>query len=110
MQTLIENLSRDYFLAFTLKDSIELSRMFDEAVELVDWEVNLQGRDAVMTNNQKLFNSVSNIKVVPEIIAVYGLTAMAKILVEIDGIKLKVVDIITFNNLGKIIKLEAYKQ
>lgn len=110
MQNLIENLSRDYFLAFSTKDSAELSRMFDDDVELIDWEVNLQGRTAVMANNQELFNSVSTVKVVPQIIAVQGLAAMAKILVEIDGAKLKVVDIITFNNLGKIIRIEAYRQ
>lgn len=110
MQALIENLSRDYFLAFSLKDSAALSMMFDDNVVLIDWEVNITGKDPVMANNQQLFNTVGTIKIVPEKIAVRGLSVMAKISVEIDNVKLKVVDIITFNDLGKIIKLEAYKQ
>jgi ketosteroid isomerase-like protein len=110
MQILIEGLSRDYFTAFSNKDSQTLSKMFDSDIELMDWEVNCKGKESVMANNQELFDSVKEIKIAPELIAVYGLTAMAKISVEVDGAKLKVVDIITFNNLGKIIKIEAYKR
>lgn len=110
MQILIEHLSRDYFTAFSNKNSSDLFRMFDEDVELVDWDINLCGRAAVIEHNQRLFDSVNQIKVTVELIAAYGLTGMAKILVEVDDIKLNVVDILTFNNLGKISKIEAYKQ
>jgi hypothetical protein len=110
MNNVIENLTRDYFVAFGNKDENTLSRMFDENVELVDWEVNLTDRGPVMLNNKNLFESVKEIKITPKLIAVYGLTSMSKILVEIDGMKLNVVDIITFNNAGKIVNIEAYKQ
>jgi AAA+ ATPase superfamily predicted ATPase len=110
MNNVIENLTRDYFVAFGNKDENTLSRMSDENVELVDWEVNLTDRGPVMLNNKNLFESVKEIKITPKLIAVYGLTSMSKILVEIDGMKLNVVDIITFNNAGKIVNIEAYKQ
>jgi len=110
MQPLIESLSKDYFNAFGNKDQITLLRMFDENVELIDWEVNLSGRSAVMQNNNDLFESVKEIKITPMLIAVYGLTSVSKILVEIDGQSLNVIDMITFDNLGKIVKIEAYKR
>lgn len=110
MNTVIENLTRDYFLAFNLKDSAELSRMFDDNVELVDWEVNVKGKGPMLANNQQLFNTVKTIKVIPEIIAVYGTTSLSRISVKIDEVTIKVVDVITFNNAGKIIRIEAYRQ
>lgn len=110
MQPLIENLTKDYFVAFANKDDAALFRMFDNNVELVDWEVRLSGRDAVMRNNSNLFESVTEIKITPVLIAVYGLTSMSKILVEINGQSINVVDMITFDNLGKIVKIEAYRR
>jgi hypothetical protein len=108
MNDVIENLTKDYFVAFSKKDETALFRMFDENVELVDWQVNITGRGAVMTNNQNLFESTGEIKITPMLIAVYGLTSMSKILVEIGSNSLNVVDMITFDNLGKIVKIEAY--
>jgi hypothetical protein len=110
MNTIIENLTKDYFTAFANKDESNLYRMFNENVELVDWEVAVSGRDAVMKNNHDLFKSVKEIKITPALIAVYGTTSMSKILVEVDNVKLNVVDIVTFDSEGKIIKIEAYKQ
>jgi hypothetical protein len=110
MQTIVENLTRDYFRAFSNKDSAELKRMFDENIQLIDWDVNYTGRSLVLEFNQKLFDSIGNIQVTPSLIAVYGTTSMSKILVEVDGNALKVVDIVTFNSEGKIVKIEAYKQ
>jgi ketosteroid isomerase-like protein len=110
MNTIIENLTRDYFAAFSRKDTGELKRMFDENVQLIDWDVNYTGRSLVLEFNQKLFDNVGTIKVTPELIAVYGTTSMSKILVEVGDVALKVVDIITFDSAGKILKIEAYKQ
>jgi hypothetical protein len=110
MNTVIESLTKDYFLAFSKKDINELQRMFDVNVQLIDWEVNYTGRSLVLEFNQALFDKVGSINVRPELIAIYGTTSMSKILVEVDGAALKVVDILTFNDAGKIIRIEAYKQ
>lgn len=110
MQILIESLTRDYFRAFSDKDSSTLFKMFNIDIELIDWEESIQGRNEVLKHNQKLFDSVNKINIIPELIAVYGLTAMAKILVEIDGATLNVVDVINFDNFGKIAKIEAYRR
>lgn len=108
MQELIENLSRDYFNAFSNRDDIALFRMFDENVELIDWEERIQGRGPLLSHNQRFFESVGKITITVELIAVYGLTSFSKLLIDIDGKSLNVVDTITFNNLGKIVKIEAY--
>jgi len=106
----IENLTRDYFTAFANKDETALFRMFDDDVELIDWEVNISGRGAVMRNNSNLFESVREIKITPMLIAAQGLTSLSKILVEIDGQSLNVIDMITFNDSNKIVKIEAYRR
>lgn len=110
MNIIIESLTRDYFRAFSNKDITELERMFDVDIQLIDWDVNYTGRSLVLEFNQELFKNVNTIAVTPELISVYGTTSMSKILVEVDNSALKVVDVITFNDAGKIVKIEAYKQ
>lgn len=105
----IEQLTIDYFQAFSDKDIKKLKSMFSDSIHLVDWEVDIKGIDAVLNFNKKLFDQVNYIKVNPIITATTENTSLSKIKVEVDSIVLKVVDIITFEK-DKIIKIEAFKQ
>lgn len=105
----IEQLTIEYFQAFSDKDIEKLKSIFSDSIHLVDWEVDIKGIDSVLNFNKKLFDQVNYIKVNPIITATTENTSLSKIKVEVDSIVLKVVDIITFEK-DKIIKIEAFKQ
>jgi len=105
----IEKLSRDYANAFSNKDITTLTEMFDNDIHLVDWQIYIQGIDAILEYHKMLFNSVETIQI--EVLSVTSspTTAFAEINVIIDRLPIKVLDVITFNDVDKIIKVEAYK-
>jgi ketosteroid isomerase-like protein len=99
----------DYLNAFSEKRIDDLAYMFDDKIELFDWDNHIVGKDAVLLFNIGLFETAKKIDVYIDQISDDSDVVFAKIKVIIDQTVLNVVDVITIAN-GKIKRIEAYKQ
>lgn len=105
------NITKLYFQYFSEKDIENLELLFSENIRLVDWEINVIGKKNVIEANKKIFNTVDSIKVTPLNFFQDKLVMTCEIDILINKKdKLKVVDIIKFNEDKKIINISAYKQ
>lgn len=121
-----------YFDVWNSHDVSKLRGLLAAEATLRDWDVEVTGGDAVAAANAKIFAAVPGIKieVLTTHVAVHTLTAVCEILVRLNNEKgeatkwwitkwwkgevahahvLKVVDIITFDEEGKIVSVRAYK-
>jgi hypothetical protein len=105
----MEHVSRNYFKSFADKDITRLTAMFDKTVHLVDWDVDLAGREQVLIYNKNLFERVGTIQIDVLSITSSPTKVFAEINVIVDGTLTQVLDVITFNHVYNIIKIEAYK-
>jgi hypothetical protein len=104
-------LIKQYFENFSNKRIDLLEQMFSQDVELTDWEISAKGINQVVAANQKIFNSVETITVDIGVLAETDNTVFAQISVIVDSsVTIKVIDVITFDQEGKIFKVSAYKQ
>jgi hypothetical protein len=98
-----------YFELFSNKNIEKLSKIFDENIKLVDWEISADGKEAVIKANQNIFNNVDTIKVnVINIFEKENEFSCQLIITINETEKIDVVDIIKFKN-NKIISIKAYK-
>lgn len=106
----LKSIATQYFETFSRKDLDGLSLMFTGDVTLRDWEISATGIDDVLAANKKIFDSVEYIHVQPLNLYQDGNTVAADLSIVVSGtVHLKVVDIITFNDAGKISSIKAYK-
>jgi steroid delta-isomerase len=104
-------LIKEYFENFSNKRIDLLEQIFSQDVELTDWEISAKGIGQVVAANQKIFDSVETITVNVELLAETDNTVFAQISVIINSSDIiKVIDMITFDQEGKISKVSAYKQ
>ena len=94
----LETTARTYFERFERKDLNALSKMFHESITLKDWNIQAEGKTAVIEANKTIFDSVGSLSVEVKELYISGLTAIAELCICIpDEPPLPVVDIITFN-------------
>ena len=99
-----------YFQAFASKDVNSLRAMFAPDVSLRDWDICLEGVEAVILANSKIFNAVETIVVNPVNIFSDGKVVLAELSIIVDhGEPIRVVDILEFTENGKIHAIRAYK-
>lgn len=107
---MIEKLTNEYFDLFSNKNIDGLSNLFDDNIELKDWDVDAKNKENVLNSIKNIFNSVESIKTIPIKYYQDDLTICCDIYIEINNKeKINVMDVITFNNLGKIKKIKAFK-
>jgi len=112
----MEDAVGQYFLAWNSKDAARLSECFDPEVKLKDWEVSLEGLDAVVKGNIKIWEAYPGIKItVTSMFTSRGERTVATCELDVelkDSAKtiLKVVDLIEFLQPLKITSIRAYKQ
>lgn len=100
-----------YFTAFADKDLVALENMYDDQVELLDWEQTVSGKQQVLEANKGLFSTVELIQVEVNELHVAGDSVACEITIIINSdLNLKVVDLITWSSKGSILKIDAYKQ
>jgi|688.fasta_scaffold1457851_2 hypothetical protein len=100
----------EYFETFSRKDLDGLGIMFTGDVTLRDWEISATGIDEVLAANKKIFDSVEYIHVLPLHLYQDSNTIAAELSIVVSGaVHLSVVDLITFNDTGKIVSIKAYK-
>ena len=84
--------------------------MFDDNVTLRDWEIDKKGIESVLKANLNIFQNVKTINVIPQNIISENNFVFAELKVVVnDDDELKVVDLIEFNNKGKIISIMGFK-
>lgn len=112
----LKSLCNEYFINFNNKNLEKLSELFSDDISLTDWNISVKGKENVLKEISNIFSNVQNIK-----ISIYGdlyedkNTVCCEIEIILNNYTanyeiLKVVDIITFNDYGKIEKINAYKQ
>jgi hypothetical protein len=94
----LETTARNYFETFEQKDLNTLSTMFHESVTLKDWNIQAEGKAAVVEANKGIFDSVESLSVEVQSLYVSGLTVIAELCICVPNEPpLPVVDVITFS-------------
>lgn len=99
-----------YQTAFNNKDLLKLEQLFADNITLKDWEINVNGKQKVLEANKKIFNSVKSInsKTVNNYFFDNIAICVLKITINQNEI-IDVVDIVEFDDEGKILNITAYK-
>ena len=104
-------IAKRYFDFFSKKDIQNLKNIFSEDIILKDWEIEAKGINDVVEANKKIFNSVESIIVTPKNIYQDNFVLICVIDIMINKTeKLKVIDILKFNENYKIEEISAFKQ
>ncbi len=104
-------LAKKYFDYFSKKDVQNIKNIFSEDITLKDWEIEATGINDVIEANKKIFNSVESIIVTPKNIYQDNFVLICEIDIIINNTeKLKVIDILKFNENYKIKEISAFKQ
>tara|TARA_B100000989_G_scaffold292942_1_gene269603 strand:+ start:510 stop:839 length:330 start_codon:yes stop_codon:yes gene_type:complete len=104
-------LAKKYFDYFSKKDIQNIKNIFSEDITLKDWEIEATGINDVVEANKKIFNSVESIIVTPKNIYQDNFVLICEIDIIINNTeKLKVIDILKFNENYKIKEISAFKQ
>ena len=98
-----------YFEIWTSMDIEGTLELLDIYCKLIDWEINLGTNKEIADFNKNFFEKIEkiNLKIINQSIS--DLITFTHLNIEIDHTNLNVVDIITFNDKNKIIKIEAFK-
>jgi len=107
----LKELATQYFETFSNKNTEGLRLMFADNVTLADWEASAEGMENVLTANQKIFDAVESIVVTPQTMYEDNSTVIAEIRIDInngDQASINVVDVIDFDENGKILNIRAY--
>jgi len=85
--------------------------MFADDIVLQDWEIDVKGRDAVLNTMHNMFASIMCIQITPIEMYEDGQTVIAVLDIVINNNDiLQVVDLICFDEKGKILSIRAYKR
>lgn len=101
---------RDYLEAYSAKDIDAIAAMLTVDVRLQDWNLSVQGKEAVLAETRKNFAAAQSIAI--EVLHVFPGTgsAAAELRIVVDGsIVLEVVDVLRFDPSGLITAIRAYK-
>lgn len=102
---------RMYFQSFCKKDVASLEVLFSDSIILSDWDVQVIGKENVLNFNNKFFNSVDQIRIDVDRVAIGQDTVISEIKVIINNkIVIPVVDVIEFDQDNKIKEIRAYKR
>ena len=104
---------KNYFVNFENKNIEGLKELFSDDVILADWNTSAKGLPEVVDANINIFNSVSSIKIIQN--STYYNESNKKFACDIsiiinDSETLNVMDLIEFDNNGKIKGINAYKK
>ena len=106
----LKKLCKEYFWAWTDRDLDKLAAMFDDEVRLRDWTLTAFGKEETLTANKNIFDGVDSCKALPLYMYQDGLTVACRLNIYINKDNaFEVLDLITFNDQGKIVEILAYK-
>lgn len=99
-----------YFDLFSNKKIEELSELFSDDIILKDWDINSSGKDNVLESIKNIFEKINSISISLNEYYEDNNNSICEITLDADNNKINIVDIITFDETGKIQKINAYKQ
>ena len=106
----IESLARQFLAAYASKDIERISDMFDEMVILRDWNYEVVGFDDALVEFKKNFDEAQTLELDIKNIFTHDSSAAVEQEVVVNrDVKLHVVDVISFNAVGKVTSVVAYK-
>ena len=106
----LEQLTRKFILAYEQKDITTISEMFSPNVVLRDWNSEVVGFEAAVTEFTNNFQAVNSLRIKIQDLMVAEFSAAAQLEILINGVEaLRVVDILTFDDNQKIQSIVAYK-
>ena len=100
--------SQDYFDKFKNKDIRGLSHMYSSDIHLIDWDINIRGREEVLNANAGLFDLDFTLDI--HTITHSGNKTFNEITITIGDEQLEIMDVITFNENCQITNITAYKR
>ena len=107
---MILNLAKNYFDYVCNRDLKRLVEMFADEITLRDWSVEAKGLKEVSKAYFEIFNSVKSISITATNLYQDQQVVVAEIDILIDGNeKIRVVDVLVFNEDNEIEAVRAYK-
>jgi hypothetical protein len=106
----VEQLTRKCLAAYQAKDMATIASMFHPNVVLRDWNSEVRGHTAAVEEFTRNFEQADTLKI--EIKSFYQaeLSAAAELEIIVNGTEvLNVVDVLSFNEEGKILSIVAYR-
>jgi hypothetical protein len=97
-----------YFEAFNNKSIQKLSQLYSPTIRLVDWDIDISGREEVLNANSELFNLDFELRV-NKTYQINNKT-FNEITITIGEDVLEIMDVITFNKEFQIENITAYKR
>ena len=101
--------AREYFSFWGNKNIKGLSNIFEDEIFLQDWESTIKGKENVLEFNLNFFDSVQTIDYKLLSIVSHKNLVFSELEIDIDRIKIFVIDKITFDDYFKIKSIRAYK-
>jgi len=98
-----------YFHDFETKNLDGVSEILSDNVQLIDWNLDLVGKETVLNAVSDIFSNFEKIKIDINRMTMDKSCCMAEITILLDNLQLKVVDVLEFEK-NKIISIRAYKQ
>ena len=110
----LHSLTKDYLTAWNKRNKDAFEQLFAEDISLKDWEIEAGGKASVIGANANIWEAVPDIHI--SIMHIGVCEEQNKTYAEIivtstqENLNLRVIDVIKFNNDGKIKSVDAYKQ
>ncbi len=103
---------RQYFTNFVHANREKLSDQLSDDASLVDWDINVYGKEVVLAAFDNIWSSLSDISV--EVISMDFIANQAYCTITISAPELEnplnVIDVIGFNDQNEICSITAYKR
>ena len=109
MKKTIKDIALDYVHAFSNKDLDAINELFENDIELRDWEQFVSGKHKVLAVNKRLFESIEDLNISVLNLFQIDMIVVCELEVSINAEKLLVVDVIEFSRDKKIRNIRAYK-
>jgi hypothetical protein len=103
------DLVKNYLADFCTKNLENLEKVYDNEVQLRDWEITAKGKENVISANKELFSNFETIKIHILNTSYRDKLVFVEFILELDDTVLNVVDVININDNGKIKSIKAYK-
>ena len=100
--------SQEYFEKFSKRDIRGLSHLYSQNIHLVDWDIDIKGKEEVLNANSELFNLDFTL----DVHTIYHSNdkTFNEITITIGDMVLEIMDVITFNENYQIENITAYKR
>lgn len=107
--SVIESVTKQFLAAYEDKDLKAIAAQLAENVVSRDWNSETSGKASVLDEFAKNFESASSIKIQLHQLLIALDSVAAEIEIDVDGERLSVVDVLTFDDQAKIISIISYR-